>query len=190
MIRAEKLPLKLRGLLRKKSTKIAVVSRIMKRIGMSKRLRDQQGLSLLELLIFITVLSLIFLGTAYATTRSMQQTQFNKHKLLATRYAEEIEEWMRGKKEEDWADFYNNKAASGDGNTYCFDDEVYDEDNNISWPGVSECGSSYNLDDLYQREAVLIHGAGSQVQVYIEVTWQDGPNIYSVPIQTVFSRWE
>ena len=98
-----------------------------------KLLRLQQGLSFIEVLIFVSVLSLIFLAIAYATSQSIKQTKFNEQKLLATRYAEELEEWLRGQKEEDWNTFYTTRAGSG-GLTYGFDDSVYDAKNNISWP--------------------------------------------------------
>lgn len=154
-----------------------------------KILRSQKGLSLIEVLAFVTILSLVFLGIAYATGQSIKRTKFNEQKLIATRFAEELEEWLRGEKEEDWTAFYDT-YASVDGITYCFDDSVYDEYNNITWPAASDCGTSYSLRGIYKREVTLTQSLSSQVQVVINVEWLDGQNAFNVPISTILTKWE
>ncbi len=153
--------------------------------------RSQKGLSLLEVLAFVTILSLTFLGVAYSTGQSIKRTKFNEQKLIATRYAEELEEWLRGEKEVDWATFYTTYAGVGpNGKTYCFDDGVYDGDNDISWPTVGDCGSLFGLRDIYRREVTLTQSLTSQVQVVIQVDWKDGGNVFSLPINTILTKWE
>ncbi len=164
---------------------VVVVRRSMKKFSSYA----QKGFSLMEVLIFITVLSVIFLAIAYATSQSIKQTKFNEQKLLATRYAEELEEWFRGEKESDWATFYGTRAGAG-GRTYCFSDSTYDGSGNLIWPTTGNCGLSYDLRSLYKREATLTQSLGSQVQVVIRVDWRDGPNIFTVPITTILSKWE
>jgi type II secretory pathway pseudopilin PulG len=158
-------------------------------MNIRKHIASQKGLSLLEVLAFITILSLVFLGTAYSTGQSLKRTKFNEQKLVATRLAEELEEWLRGEKEEDWTTFYGTHASPG-GTTYCFDDSVYDSDNNIAWPSSGACGTSYGLKQLYLREVTLTQSLTSQVQVVISVRWKDGQNVFSVPISTILTKWE
>jgi len=160
-------------------------------MNIKSHLRSQKGLSLLEVLAFVTILSLTFLGVAYTTGQSIKRTKFNEQKLIATRYAEELEEWLRGEKEVDWASFYTTHAgAAPSGTTYCFDDAVYDENNDISWPAAGDCGELFGLRDIYRREVVLTQSLTSQVQVVIQVEWKDGGNVFSVPINTILTKWE
>jgi len=153
------------------------------------RLHLQKGLSLLEVLAFVTILSIVFLGIASSTIQSIKRTKFTEQKLIATRYAEELEEWLRGQKEEDWTTFYATHAGSS-GKTYCFDDAIYDENNDMSWPSEGDCGSLYGLRGQFKREVVLTQSLSSQVQVVISVDWKDGANIFSVPLNTLFAKWE
>ncbi|KXK10939.1 MAG: hypothetical protein UZ22_OP11002000571 [Microgenomates bacterium OLB23] len=153
------------------------------------QLKMQQGFSLMEVLAFVTILSLVFLGVAYTTGQSIKRTKFNEQKLIATRYAEELEEWLRGQKEEDWTTFYSSRASGG-GTTYCFDDAVYDEYQSISWPAAGDCNGVYGLRSLYMREVTLTQSLTSQVQAIISVRWQDGQNVFDVPISTIFTKWE
>lgn len=141
-----------------------------------------QGVTLLEVLVFVTILSMLFVGVAAATTSSLRRAQFNQRKIFATRFTEELEEWMRGEKEASWTTFAAKSAVSP-GNIYCFNSVT------LSWPAVGSCGSTYGLTNLYKREATLI-GTGSQITVNIEVEWLDGANTFSVPVTTVFSQWE
>lgn len=144
--------------------------------------RSQQGVTLLEVLIFITILSLIFLGIAYSTVASLRKTDFSKNKILSARYAEELEEWMRGEKEATWSAFVAHSSASP-GSTYCFNDSE------LLWPALGSCDGSYGLFEKFKREATLV-GTGTQVSVSILVEWKELGNTYSVPLDTVFSLWE
>lgn len=155
----------------------------------ARHVSSQKGLSLIEVLAFVTILSLIFIGIAYSTGQSIKRTKFNEQKLIATRYAEELEEWIRGEKESDWTMFYSTYAGAL-GNTYCFDDSVYDEFNNISWPNVGSCDNVFGLRGIYLREVTLTQSLSSQVQVVIDVSWRDGQNVFNVPINTILAKWE
>ncbi|OGK15588.1 hypothetical protein A3H80_03730 [Candidatus Roizmanbacteria bacterium RIFCSPLOWO2_02_FULL_37_19] len=142
----------------------------------------QRGVTLLEVLIFITILSFVFIGVAITTTSSLQRTQYNQHKILATHYAEELEEWMRGEKEADWTSFVN-KSAALPGRIYCFNSTT------IAWPSVGNCSGVYGLVNTFKREATL-SGTGSQITVNINIEWQEASNLFSIPIDTVFSQWD
>jgi Tfp pilus assembly protein PilV len=154
-----------------------------------KHIHSQKGLSLLEVLAFVTILSLIFLSIAYSTGQSIKRTKFNEQKLIATRLAEELEEWIRGEKEADWSTFYSTYAGAV-GKTYCFDDSVYDNNNDISWPSEGTCNNVYGLRGTYLREVTLTQSLSSQVQVVIDVSWKDAQNTFNVPITTILTQWE
>lgn len=151
-------------------------------MSIKKLIHKKEGVSIVEVLVATAILSMIFMAVAYATTLSLARSQQNQDRILATRYADELEEWMRGEKESNWATFVA-KSASAPGNTYCFNSAT------ITWPIAGDCGSTYGLFSKYKREAVLV-GTGTQVDVEITVQWQDGANTYSVPVDTVFALWD
>ncbi|OGK28585.1 hypothetical protein A3D06_01865 [Candidatus Roizmanbacteria bacterium RIFCSPHIGHO2_02_FULL_40_9] len=147
-----------------------------------KKYSNKQGISLLEVIIFISILSLIFLATVFVTTSSLQKAQYNQNKIKASRFSEELVEWMRGEKEATWSAFVA-RSADTPGNTYCFNST------SISWPGIGSCSASYGLEDRFLRQATLV-GTGSQVKISVIVQWKEVRNTYTIPVDTVFSLWE
>ena len=143
-------------------------------------------MTLLEVLIFTTMITLIFLTIASATTQSIKKTIYNQQKIIATHYAEEAQEWMRGEKETDWAVFSARSDA-----TYCLNENISTCDVAGScWDNRASCGvSDYSLGGHFKRSSVLTTN-GSLIDVTTTVEWIEGQNRYSVPIHTTFSRWE
>ncbi|EKD96191.1 MAG: hypothetical protein ACD_24C00151G0001, partial [uncultured bacterium] len=83
------------------------------RLNISRR----GGFSFIELIIFVSLIPVIFITLAFLVTNSLFTTRINEHKILATHYAEELREWLRGAKEQNWVDFSINHNVGG----YCFD---------------------------------------------------------------------
>ena len=143
---------------------------------------SERGMSIIEVLIAVTILSMIFIAAAIATTISLNRAHYNQNRILATRYADELEEWMRGEKESNWSTFVSHSSVAP-GTTYCFNSLT------LSWPVSGTCGSTYGLNSRFKREVVL-SGTGSQVKAQITVQWKEGNKINSVPLDTVFVLWE
>lgn len=142
----------------------------------------ESGLSMIEVLIAISILSIIFISAAYATSISLSRSKYNQDRILASRYGDELEEWLRGEKETSWSTFVARSAASP-GVTYCFNST------SISWPVSGTCGTTFGLNNRFLREATLI-GTGTQVSIRISVQWKDASRTYTVPVDTVFSLWD
>jgi len=140
----------------------------------------KNSFTLVEVLIFVTILSLFFVSAISITIVSLRNLKIQEHKILATRYAEELLEWLRGEKEADW-----NRFATRTG-TYCFNSLPIN-----SWGNFGNC-SSYSLNNLYKRELILSsYGTPPyQINVAITVSWQELGQTYQVPINTVFTVWE
>jgi type II secretory pathway pseudopilin PulG len=140
----------------------------------------KKSFTLIEVLIFLAILSLFFVAAAAVTIVSLRNLKVQEHKILATRYAEELLEWLRGEKEADWNQFatYND--------TYCFNSSPI-----ISWGNSGNC-SSYSLNNLYKREVTLtVQGTPPyQVNISIIVSWQELGQTYQVPINSIFTIWE
>lgn len=144
----------------------------------------KKGFSLIEVLIFVSILSLVFVTASSATVYFLHNLKSNEYKLIASRYSEEIVEWLRAQKDIDWTLF-----AQQSGQTYCFNTTPI-----VSWPTAGAC-TQYNLDSMYYREVTLqsiIDGNGvlSQVTASAKIQWLDSGNTHSIPINTRFSLWE
>jgi type II secretory pathway pseudopilin PulG len=141
---------------------------------------SKKSFTLIEVLIFVTILSLFFVVAAAVTIASLRNLKVQEHKILATRYAQELVEWLRGEKEVDWNQFttYTGK--------YCFNSSPI-----TSWGSLGNC-SDYGLNNLYKREVNLtVQGNPAyQVNVSITVLWQELGQTYKIPINTVFTVWE
>ncbi len=161
-------------------------------ISIQNIFKRQDGVTLLEALIFMFVLSLIIFAIAFSTTHSLRRTQFNVDKIFATRYGEEVEEWMRGEKEANWTTF----SARSPG-TYCMNAEITTCDaGDTCWDENAACdsddyslGESGSLNNGFKR-TVELTTVGTRVDVDIVVSWIDGPNTYDVTLNSSFSRWE
>jgi len=143
----------------------------------------KKSFTLIEVLIFVTILSLFFVVASAVTITSLQNLKVQEHKILATRYAEELLEWLRGEKEVDWNKFINYRG------NYCFNSSPIPMSN---WPASGNCPTASFLNNLYKRE-VILNPQGSppyQVNVSITVLWQELGQTYQVPINTVFTVWE
>ena len=143
------------------------------------------GFSLIEVLIFISILSVFFLAAISVSVTSLRNMKINEHKIIATRYSQELLDWLRAEREEDWVEFHDNRMG-----TYCFNKLV------LSWPyNMESClqsGSEYSLGSgiQYKREANLSQVSDTQVKINIITEWQELGNTYSVPINTVVAIWE
>lgn len=137
-----------------------------------------RGFSLIEVLIFVSILSVFFIAAISVSTVTVRNMKINEHKIIATRYAEELVEWLRSEKESDWESFSGRTA------TYCFNDV-------LSWSLAGACSPPYGLDSFFKREATftgtVVAGVINQVSVDIVVEWQELGNTYKVPIKTVFT---
>ncbi|NTU73702.1 prepilin-type N-terminal cleavage/methylation domain-containing protein [Candidatus Roizmanbacteria bacterium] len=149
----------------------------------------KSGFSLIEVLVFVSILSIFFVSAMFVTTVSLHNMKVNEHRIIASRYAEDLLEWIRAYKETDWDNFME-KTINGGENPYCFNSTP---GSLVDFPGVSSCGYT-GIDGLspviYRRTATLIQQNSGQIQVAISVNWREGGSVYSVPINATLSIWE
>jgi len=145
------------------------------------------GFTLVEVLIFVTLITLIFTTVSYIITISLKNTKTNEHKILATHYAEELKEWLRGEKEVNWNDFITKGSVLGV--QWCVNTIPSD----LSGLQTGPC-STYGLhNNIFKRDLTLTNNIvpnPTQVTVNILIEWKEDNNTYTIPINTVFSLWE
>lgn len=173
-----------------------------------KKLNINNGFSLIEVLIFVSVFSLFFVMAAAVMTTSLKITKQNQDKILATHYAEDLQEWLEAEKNINWGGAVCNSCAitSKSGfteiitqtpgtNSFCFNDITLHDNTTVNgWPplGVSNC--QMTMGGRYRRiatfSASVVDNFVNQVNVTISVDWMDGGHVKSVPLQSAFSIWE
>ena len=144
----------------------------------------KKGFSLVEVLVFVTILSLFFVAAMAVTTYSLKNMKNQEYKIIASHLAEEGMEWVKSEKEGDWTDF--SSKDTGAGTTYCLKD--------LNWDSPDPC-ADYPLGTpaIFKREIEIDNQAGSPVSsidVQITVSWTEGTTIFQVPVKTVLNIWE
>lgn len=150
----------------------------------------KKSFSLIEVLIFVTILSLFLIIAVSIITVSMRQNTLKINMLKATHYNEQLLDWIRSEKEMDWNIFTGNAGNF----TYCFKDDVW-----LTWPSAVTNKDSclYNLgtDTKYRRYAIfqtttLPNGIVTQVGVTVYSDWQEAGNTHSTKLDSLFTVWE
>ena len=144
----------------------------------------KKAFSLIEVLIFVTILSLILISSAAIITVSMRQNTLRLNMLKATHYNEQLIEWIRSEKEVNWNEFLTH----GD-TTYCFTTD------DLTWNNfvVNKDDCEETLDGKYRRYAILEldHTTPpTQVVVTAHVEWDESGNRYSTQLHALFTIWE
>ena len=161
---------------------------------MGNSIKKQQAFSLVEVIVFVSILSMFFVLAVSVITFSLRDMKVNEHKIIATMYADELMEWLRSQKEVDWETFYTK--ADIEGPVYCFNNQITST-TNITDFARGGCGINYNGvqgqdPQIFKRQATLetVAGLSNQINVLVEVEWKELGNSYKVPIKSVLTLWE
>lgn len=146
-------------------------------------MRNSKAFSLIEVLVFVSVISVFFVSAAAVVSIILRNMKVTEHKLIGTRYAEEAVEWLRSEKETDWNTFVAHAPLST-GTEYCL--------NTLNW---SSAQCNYTMNNMFKRTVSVSSQQSSdgfkyQVNAEVVVEWQEAGKTYQIPIDTVFSVWE
>lgn len=144
--------------------------------------KNRKSFSLIEVIVFVSILSLFFVSAASVTTITIKQANSDKNKLLATHYAEELLSALQSEKDMGWEAFVAH--APTENTTYCMNGDE------ISWSATS-CDPQYGLNG-FERTVTLkpIGTPVNQMVILINVKWPEGEGTLQVPLQAVFNLWE
>jgi len=144
----------------------------------------KKSFSLIEVIIFVSILSIILVSAASIVTVSLQQNKLLINKLKARHYAYQLLEWIKNQKDLDW----NSFITLGTNKIYCFETE------GLAWgPSVSSGSSCPLLLGMYRRYAAFKKSGSdgsTQIDVVINISWSELGNTYAVPLHVIFSQWE
>jgi type II secretory pathway pseudopilin PulG len=146
------------------------------------------GFSLIEVLIFITILGIFFINAIAVSIYTLKDMQVSQHRIVASRAAEEMNEWLASEKETDWNAFINRALTIANNQGGC---NVFN-DTNISWSYIA-CDSPPGnpLQGIYTRTVSFeVNSTIPEVTTRTIVTWTENRQTFTVPIDTVFSPWQ
>ncbi|GIW63382.1 MAG: hypothetical protein KatS3mg091_184 [Patescibacteria group bacterium] len=154
-----------------------------------KTATDNLGFSLIELLTFILLISLILIAAAGLIITSIKNTKNTQYRALAEYYAKSLENWLTNERYKSWSDF-QAKTGSNNGSSssrnYCFNTETVS-----NWPAVGSCNNNYSLSGRYKRDLVLSYdSATKKITANITVTWKGISGNDTVNIKRDYSRFE
>ena len=168
-----------------------------------------RGFSLIEVMIFVSILGIVFIITIGYVINLLRTMKVNEHKIMATYYAEELREWLKSEKEADW-DAFSQKAGFESGQalgthaiTYCFNNDIDINDTVANMGGSSSdfpaqaCTASDGIGVqqplIFKREVILSKDKATgptSIEAKITVSWIDNGNLFEVPLNAKFTVWE
>lgn len=141
----------------------------------------QSGQSLFEVVVALAISALVVVALVSLVSGSIRNATFSKNKSLASNYAQEAVEWLRGQRDSDVATFVTNSLTP----TWCFA--------NLDWNSPGVCGSNANIPGTpFTRVAtfdVNVEGGKNIVEVSVDVSWTDAQGVHQIKNTTNFSDW-
>ena len=146
----------------------------------------KKAFSLIEVLVFVTVISLFFITAVTITTFSLRNSKTQEYRILATRFAEEGIEWVKQEKEDDWQLFTARDDSGGSGTTFCL--------NSLDWNNKTDCNQTYALGppNIFKRK-LLITNSGNPVDIIsteVTVSWLESDVENKIVLKSVSNLWE
>ncbi len=158
-------------------------------------MNNSKGLSLIEVVVFIAISSVILVVIVSLSINVTRQTYISHHKLYATRYADEFAEWLRIQKELSWQTFYDMSQTGT--RSYCMNNEITLQSALTSmssgpctvYDGIRTVVSDTEP-EIYEREVTFAEQPENtkSVMATIIVKWREANNsLYSTQLETFFA---
>ena len=149
-------------------------------------LRNRIGFSLIEVLVFITIISLFFITAVTITVFSLKNSKIQQYRILATRFAEEGMEWVKQEKEDDWQVFTLHDDSAGPGVSFCL--------NSLDWNTKTNCNGIYSLGppNIFKRILVITNSGNpaNSIKVNVTVSWLENSFEQKITLKSVLNLWE
>lgn len=142
--------------------------------------RNEEGQGLFEVVLSLAVAALIIVAIVALATTAIRNASFSRNQSLATRYAQEAIEWLRGQRDEDW-DAFATWALTP---LWCL--------RSLSWADtvIGSCGSSdFISGTIFKREISFTIIDASNIDTEVNVYWQDAQGLHETKTVTTFTDW-
>lgn len=141
-----------------------------------------RGQSIIEIIIALAMMVLVLLALVWISIVAVRNANFSKNQALASQYSQELLEWLRSERDDDWTAFVSRAGAAGAPTSYCFQ--------NLSWPGSGACSSGQTVGAIFLRQGSLEQVVAGRVQVVITTTWQDASGPHQSALTSYLTNWK
>lgn len=145
-----------------------------------------KGQSLFEVVLALSIISLIIFGVVILATASIGNSDFSRNKALATRFSQEATEWLRGQRDANWITFLANSDVAG--KAWCLNSEPI-----IGWGTQGVCASaSFIGTTIFKREVTLttiVVNSVNAVEAKTKVYWNDSKGYHEINSVTDFTNF-
>lgn len=158
-----------------------------------RSLKKSEAFSLIEVLVFMTLISIVLISAVGFTLNLVHTMSYNQHKLYATHYVQDLKEWLDSEREIDWNEF--QRYASTSGSTYCANNTLNPNDRiNVLSTGPCNFDGVGTLDPQIFRRRITMEkdtsGTANRVTVTFEVGWMEDDVLQTETITSVYSLWQ
>ena len=162
----------------------------------SNSLNFNKAFTLIEIMIFVSLLSMVLIVTVGYVTRLLMNMKVSEHKIYATFYVEEVSEWLISERYADWDGFQARAGTTGI--VYCLNDNL-DLDDTINIldtklvTATNPClftGITGNTPLIFRRTVTLSKNAAvnaTQVTTRVVVSWIDNGVTYTQQVENVYT---
>lgn len=142
-------------------------------------MKNYKGQSLFEVVVALAISSLVIVALVSLVSNSIRNATFSKNKSLASTYAQEASEWLRGQRDSDINNFITKTLTP----EWCL--------NQLNWTKVGVCtdkiaGTNFVRSGSFDTN--VINGKNI-VTATITVTWTDSQGTHSIENVTDYSDW-
>jgi len=151
------------------------------------------GFSLIEVIVFMTLVSIVLISAVGFTMRLVHTMSYNQHKLYATHYVQDLKEWLDGEREADWQAFQNYSSQAGI--AYCANNALAITSTLASLTTETCPFTGVGAQDpkVFRRTLILtkdVPGTATRVTAVLEVSWMEDDVLQTETITTVYSLWQ
>jgi prepilin-type N-terminal cleavage/methylation domain-containing protein len=161
------------------------------------KITTRRGFTLLEVMIFIVILSMVLITATSFITKLLVSIRSNENRIGAAFLADDVKEWLSGERESNsWSTFH--AKASQAGIQYCLNNQLelthtIASLNTPAFPAAActtYASIQTGMKPIYKRELVLYRNNNlnpTQVTAAITISWIDNGIAKSLFIQTIYT---
>ncbi|MGB9883479.1 MAG: type IV pilus modification PilV family protein [Microgenomates group bacterium] len=140
-------------------------------------LTKNKAFSLIEVLVFVSILMVFFVSALSVVAFSLKNLKSSEYKILASYYAQQAVEWLNAEKWTDWNNFFSKSNHN-----YCI--------NTLSWNSIGNCDSNFGIPAIFKRELSLTTINNNQIEAQINVYWFDINKQQILTVKRIFNQLE
>ncbi len=157
-----------------------------------------RGFALIELLVATGVVTMVMVAVAAGVSVALKNSRYSSEKAQSVRLAQEVVEWMRNKRNVlGWKAFYEtideddpNRGAVGSETMYCLGELPESTEGFVGLGNVNDPdGCSMIAGSSYRRVVRITKISGEEMDVTVEVLWNDGGGDRSTQISASLAHW-